>query len=166
MAEPWAAITVAEKEWLLYPSGLPGTAGRGPACPVVWEAGGETLPPTRLDPVSLVLDPFIFRSNTIVTNVNALALPRPRARQVITASIWEKLGATLSILNGRQHTTAPTRCCGGPHRRVMDFASARRAARIVKTAAACHRSRYQCYGQKSQHALQVVQRPRSLAPRQ
>src|SRR5271169_5511894 len=29
------------------PGGLPGTAGRGPACPVVWEAGGETLPPTR-----------------------------------------------------------------------------------------------------------------------
>jgi hypothetical protein len=42
LAEPWAAIIVAEKEWLLYPSGLPGTAGRGPACPVVWEAGGET----------------------------------------------------------------------------------------------------------------------------
>jgi hypothetical protein len=41
-------ITVAEKEWLLYPLGLPGTAGRGPACLVVWEAGGETLPPTRL----------------------------------------------------------------------------------------------------------------------
>ena len=48
-AEPWAAITVAEKAWLLYPLGLPGTAGRGPACPVVWEAGGEIPPPTRLD---------------------------------------------------------------------------------------------------------------------
>ena len=47
MAEHWAAITVAEKEWLLYPLGLPGTAGRGPACPVVWEAGGEIPPPTR-----------------------------------------------------------------------------------------------------------------------
>src|ERR1035437_7765713 len=33
---------------LLRPQGLPGTAGRGPACPVVWEAGGETPPPTRL----------------------------------------------------------------------------------------------------------------------
>jgi hypothetical protein len=39
---------VAEKEWLLNPLGLPGTAGRGPACPVVWEAGGEIPPPTRL----------------------------------------------------------------------------------------------------------------------
>jgi hypothetical protein len=39
----------------------------------------------------------------------------------------------------------------------MSFASARRAARIVKTAAACQRSRYQYYGQKSQHALEVVQ---------
>jgi len=43
-----AAITVAEKEWLLRPQGLPGTAVRGPACTVVWEAGGATLPPTRL----------------------------------------------------------------------------------------------------------------------
>ncbi len=34
----WAAIAVAEKEWLLYPLGLPGTAGRGPACPVVCRA--------------------------------------------------------------------------------------------------------------------------------
>ena len=33
---------------LLRPGGLPGTAGRGPACPVVWEAGGEIPPPTRL----------------------------------------------------------------------------------------------------------------------
>ena len=44
----WAAIIVAEKEWLLRPQGLPGTAVRGPACTVVWEAGGATLPPTRL----------------------------------------------------------------------------------------------------------------------
>jgi hypothetical protein len=43
----WAAISVAEKEWLLRPQGLPGTAVRGPACTVVWEAGGATLPPTR-----------------------------------------------------------------------------------------------------------------------
>ena len=47
-AEHWAAIIVAEKEWLLYPLGLHGTAGRGPGCPVVWEAGGEIPPPTRL----------------------------------------------------------------------------------------------------------------------
>ena len=38
MAEHRAAIIVAEKEWLLYPLGLPGTAGRGPACPVVCRA--------------------------------------------------------------------------------------------------------------------------------
>ena len=30
------------------PGGLPGIAGRGPACTVVWEAGGEIPPPTRL----------------------------------------------------------------------------------------------------------------------
>ena len=46
--QPWAAITVAEKEWLLYPLGLPGTAVRGPACTVVCEAGGAIPPPTRL----------------------------------------------------------------------------------------------------------------------
>ena len=34
---------------LLRPGGLPGIAVRGPACTVVWEAGGETLPPTRLN---------------------------------------------------------------------------------------------------------------------
>jgi hypothetical protein len=34
---------------LLRPQGLSGTAGRGPACPVVWEAGGEIPPPTRFD---------------------------------------------------------------------------------------------------------------------
>src|ERR1039458_9601922 len=33
---------------LLNPQGLPGTAVRGPACTVVWEPGGETLPATRL----------------------------------------------------------------------------------------------------------------------
>src|ERR1035437_1666477 len=38
---------------LLRPQGLPGTAGRGPACPVVWEAGGEIPPPTRLS-VSII----------------------------------------------------------------------------------------------------------------
>src|SRR5258708_24542119 len=32
------AITVAEKEWLLPPQGLPRTAVRGPACTVVCEA--------------------------------------------------------------------------------------------------------------------------------
>jgi len=26
----------------MHPSGLPGTAGRGPACPVVWGAGGQS----------------------------------------------------------------------------------------------------------------------------
>src|ERR1035441_273108 len=39
---------------LLHPQGLPGTAGRGPACPVVWEAGGEIPPPTRLSPFSVL----------------------------------------------------------------------------------------------------------------
>ena len=45
----WAAITLAEKEWLLHPQGLPGTAVRGPACTVVWEAGGA-IPPA--DPIA------------------------------------------------------------------------------------------------------------------
>ena len=59
MAEHRAATIVAEKEWLLYPLGLPGTAVCGPAgqaCPavalqrrrMVWEAGGEIPLPTRL----------------------------------------------------------------------------------------------------------------------
>ena len=46
-AELRAAILVAEKECCVIPQGLPGTAVRGPACTVVWEAGGETLPTTR-----------------------------------------------------------------------------------------------------------------------
>jgi len=50
----WAAITMAEKEWLLYPQGLPGTAVRGPACTVVWELGGATLPATRLGKERLI----------------------------------------------------------------------------------------------------------------
>src|ERR1017187_3636321 len=33
---------------LLRPQGLPGTAVRGPACTVVCEPGGETIPATRL----------------------------------------------------------------------------------------------------------------------
>ena len=41
------AILVAEKECCLIRRGLPGTAVRGPACTVVWEAGGEIAPPTR-----------------------------------------------------------------------------------------------------------------------
>jgi len=44
-----AATTVAEKECCSIRQGLPGTAVRGPACTVVWEAGGATLPPTRFD---------------------------------------------------------------------------------------------------------------------
>jgi hypothetical protein len=43
-----AAIAVAEKEWLLRPEGLPGTAVRGPAYTVVWEPAGATLRATRL----------------------------------------------------------------------------------------------------------------------
>src|ERR1041384_4948959 len=39
---------VAEKECCVIPQGLSGTAVRGPACTVVWEAGGETLAPTRI----------------------------------------------------------------------------------------------------------------------
>jgi hypothetical protein len=35
---------------LLRPGGLPGIAVRGPACTVVWEAGGEIPPPTRCAP--------------------------------------------------------------------------------------------------------------------
>jgi len=42
-----AAITVAEKECCVIPQGLPGTAGRGPACPVVWELGEQS--PRRPD---------------------------------------------------------------------------------------------------------------------
>jgi hypothetical protein len=42
---------------LLRPSGLPGTAGRGPACPVVWELGGATLPATRLGPFIVQFSP-------------------------------------------------------------------------------------------------------------
>ena len=38
---------------LLSPGGLPGIAGRGPACPVVWEAGGAIPPPTRLAGVAV-----------------------------------------------------------------------------------------------------------------
>ena len=49
-AELRAAIIVAEKECCVIPQGLPGTAVRGPACTVVWEAGGATLPPTRCAP--------------------------------------------------------------------------------------------------------------------
>jgi hypothetical protein len=43
-----AAINVAEKECCVIPQGLSGTAVRGPACTVVWEPGGATLPATRL----------------------------------------------------------------------------------------------------------------------
>src|SRR5208283_1540661 len=39
---------------LLRPGGLPGIAVRGPACTVVWEAGGETLPPTRFGQESIL----------------------------------------------------------------------------------------------------------------
>ena len=42
------ATTVAEKECCSIHKGLPGTAVRGPACTVVWEPGGATLPATRL----------------------------------------------------------------------------------------------------------------------
>jgi hypothetical protein len=34
-------VSGAEKECCLIRKGLPGTAGRGPACPVVWEPGGQ-----------------------------------------------------------------------------------------------------------------------------
>src|SRR5882724_7728143 len=53
-AELRAAIIVAEKECCVILQGLPRTAVRGPACTVVWEAGGETLPPTRFGGVDVV----------------------------------------------------------------------------------------------------------------
>ena len=65
-AELRAAIIVAEKECCVIPQGLPGTAVRGPACTVVWEAGGETLPPTRF-----ALDPPAVRGLCSLTNVRA-----------------------------------------------------------------------------------------------
>jgi hypothetical protein len=37
---------------LRYPSGLSGTAGHGPACPVVWEPGGAIPPATRFSAAS------------------------------------------------------------------------------------------------------------------
>ena len=40
--EPRFRVSRAEARVLLHPSGLPGTAGRGPACPVVWGAGGQS----------------------------------------------------------------------------------------------------------------------------
>ncbi len=43
-----AATVVAEKECCSNPQGPSGTAVRGPACTVVWEAGGAIPPPTRL----------------------------------------------------------------------------------------------------------------------
>src|SRR6266403_4780912 len=50
-----------EKECCVIPQGLPGTAVRGPACTVVWEAGGATLPPTRLSS-NVVLSSFVHNS--------------------------------------------------------------------------------------------------------
>ena len=57
----WSSSGSGEADWLSYRpdhrgrervllslGGLPGIAGRGPACPVVWEPGGGTLPATRL----------------------------------------------------------------------------------------------------------------------
>ena len=63
-----AAITVAETEWLLRPQGLPGTAVRGPACTVVWEAGGATLPPTRLDQETAALSILSIIINDLSAN--------------------------------------------------------------------------------------------------
>jgi hypothetical protein len=37
------AVCTAENECWFHPQRLQGTAGRGPACPVVWEAGGAIL---------------------------------------------------------------------------------------------------------------------------
>ena len=54
-AELRAAIILAEKECCLIPQGLPGTAVRGPACTVVWEPGGETLPATRLGAFVIII---------------------------------------------------------------------------------------------------------------
>ena len=58
-----AAITVAEKEWLLRPQGLPGTAVRGPACTVVCRArkspgAGEVQTETaRMNSVGIKIPP-------------------------------------------------------------------------------------------------------------
>ena len=54
-----AAITVAEKECCSNPQGPSGTAVRGPACTVVWEAGGEIPPPTRLGSIKRIIKIFL-----------------------------------------------------------------------------------------------------------
>ena len=64
-----AATSVAEKECCVVPQGLPGTAVPGPACQacparaserrrMVWEAGGETLPPTRFGGITVCLEVY------------------------------------------------------------------------------------------------------------
>ena len=47
---------------LLNPQGLSRTAGRGPACPVVWEAGGAIPPPTRFGDIFIVTSDFPARA--------------------------------------------------------------------------------------------------------
>src|SRR6267143_499449 len=70
-----AATTVAEKEFLLHPQGLSGTAVRGPACTVVWEPGGATLPATRF---GVLVIPGITPSGRSVGS--ALHEPTDRAK--------------------------------------------------------------------------------------
>ena len=64
-----AASPRGRERVLLHPSGLPGTAGRGPACPVVWGAGGQcgfrrkvNPPATRLGHLILTMEILNLKS--------------------------------------------------------------------------------------------------------
>jgi hypothetical protein len=67
-----AATLMAEKECCVIPQGLPGTAVRGPACTVVWEAGRAISPPTRLRSLGVrVLDSKKHRKKTPMNWTNS-----------------------------------------------------------------------------------------------
>ena len=71
---PWQ-----RKSACVIPKGPSGTAGRGPACPVVWEAGGAIPPSTRLAAPLIVF--MFFESFQILHHLGfalpILRLPKP-----------------------------------------------------------------------------------------
>ena len=78
-----AAITVAEKEWLLRPQGLPGTAVRGPACqacPAIASATADGVGAGRGNPPADPIGRPCFSSRRRHTRPQAASLqsePRP-----------------------------------------------------------------------------------------
>ena len=103
----------AEADWLSYrpdhrgresvlpsPGGLPGIAGRGPACPVVWEAEGAIPTPTRFGDV---IGPQTWdQHRTRGIRISYRRRPRSALLAIGAPACWSRTTSSVGLLASRR----------------------------------------------------------------